>query len=197
MCYSLKYKLASSVLFAITLSGCADELPATPVDFAPAPDSDQPETAVKPPVRKAQNPVDVAPEDVVYFFDSIGLGKDVPEVEEDAKDREFEETESGLKYRILRSGDGANPTSDNTVRVHYRGWLDNGEIFDGSFGGTPAEFPLTGVIAGWTEGIPKVKAGGIIELHIPYQLGYGETGFGNTIPPKANLHFVVQLLEIR
>lgn len=189
--------LGSSLFLAAGLSGCADEIPQTPVDFAPANDSVAQQHAAEPPAKKAQNPVKVAPEDIVYFFNSLAVRDGVPDVDEGAKELEFEETESGLKYRILRASDGPKPTADDEVEVHYRGWLDNGEIFDASYGRVPFNSSLRGVIAGWTEGIPKVGKGGIIELYIPYQLGYGERGSGNVIPPKADLHFVVELLNIR
>lgn len=110
---------------------------------------------------------------------------------------EFTTTASGLKYKILREGDGASPTAADTVRCHYRGWLDDGSEFDSSYKrGQPAEFPLGGVIPGWTEGLQLVKEGGMIELEIPYQLGYGETGMGSDIPPRATLHFTVELIEV-
>lgn len=115
---------------------------------------------------------------------------------------EFQVTDSGLKYRILRQGSGPKPTADSTVRVHYRGWLpnadnpDEGMEFDSSYKrGEPITFPLSGVIPGWTEGMQLVEEGGQIELEVPPHLGYGETGAGGVIPPNATLRFVVELLE--
>lgn len=112
--------------------------------------------------------------------------------------KEFTTTKSGLKYRILRKSDGAKPTADDTVKVNYRGWLDGGKEFDSSYGenGAPISFPLNGVIPGWTEGMQYVGKGGMIELEIPYQLGYGTSGAG-PIPPKATLHFIVELLDVK
>ena len=111
---------------------------------------------------------------------------------------EFEQTESGLKYRVLEPGDGDQPVATNTVVCHYKGWLDNGEVFDSSYDrGEPATFPLNGVIKGWTEGLQLIKAGGKIELEIPSELGYGERGAGGVIPPNATLHFEVELLEVK
>ncbi len=111
---------------------------------------------------------------------------------------EFTKTDSGLKYRILRKGDGNKPKATDKVKVHYKGWLDNEKVFDSSYKrGEPIAFPLNGVIKGWTEGMQLVKAGGMIELEIPSKLGYGTRGAGNLIPPNATLHFIVELIEIQ
>lgn len=120
------------------------------------------------------------------------------EVDADAPE-EFTTTESGLKYRIRRKSDGKKPTIDDTVRVHYRGTLDDGTIFDSSYGksGQAATFPLKGVVAGWTEGLQLVGEGGMIELEIPPKLGYGEQAMGNSIPANSTLHFIVELLEVK
>lgn len=110
----------------------------------------------------------------------------------------FQTTKSGLKYRILKASDGRKPTATETVTCHYRGWLDNGNEFDSSYKrGQPASFPLSGVIKGWTEGLQLIGEGGKIELEIPYNLAYGEAGRPPIIPPKATLHFEVELIEIR
>jgi len=111
---------------------------------------------------------------------------------------EFTATGSGLKYRILRKSNGPRPTARNSVTVHYRGWLDNGNEFDSSYKrNKPITFPLNGVIAGWTEGMQLVGKGGMIELEIPANLGYGARGAGNAVPPNATLHFLVELIEIK
>ena len=111
--------------------------------------------------------------------------------------KEFTTTKSGLKYRILRKSDQAKPKSTSTVKVHYKGTLDNGKVFDSSYGGAPVEFPLNRVIPGWTEGLQLVGEGGMIDLEIPYKLGYGEEGAPPDIPGKATLHFIVELLEVQ
>lgn len=118
-------------------------------------------------------------------------------VDDDAPE-EFTTTDSGLKYRILRASDGEKPTARATVTVHYRGWLDDGTEFDSSYArGESISFPLNGVIAGWTEGMQLVGKGGMIELEIPSNLGYGPRGGGGgIIPPDATLHFIVELIEI-
>ena len=111
---------------------------------------------------------------------------------------EFTETDSGLKYRILRQGTGASPGVDDEVSVSYRGWLDDGREFDSSYQrNQPVEFPLNAVVRGWTEGLQLVSEGGKIELSIPSDLGYGPQGAPPVIPPDAQLHFIVELHEVK
>lgn len=111
---------------------------------------------------------------------------------------EFTTTESGLKYRILRRSDGRKPTASNSVTVDYVGWLDNGREFDNSYiRREPTSFGLSQVVPGWTEGLQLVGEGGMIELEIPYELGYGAQGSPGSIPPFATLHFKVELHEIK
>lgn len=119
-------------------------------------------------------------------------------IEADAP-KTFTKTNSGLQYRVLRKGTGAAPKASNTVKVHYHGWLDNGSVFDSSYKrGESIEFPLNGVIPGWTEGMQLVGKGGMIELLIPSDLGYGARGTpGGPIPPNATLHFLVELLDVK
>ena len=108
-------------------------------------------------------------------------------------------TPSGLQYRVLRKGTGANPKATNRVKVHYHGWLDNGKVFDSSYQrGESIDFGLNQVIPGWTEGMQLVGEGGMIELVIPSDLGYGKRGTpGGPIPPDATLHFLVELLDVK
>ena len=112
---------------------------------------------------------------------------------------EFTTTESGLKYRIRRKSDGKKPGPENTIKVNYRGWLDDGTIFDTTYGtgGTPNTFGVSHVVKGFTEGIQLIGEGAMIELEIPYELGYGTQGSPPTVPPKATLHFLVELLEVQ
>jgi FKBP-type peptidyl-prolyl cis-trans isomerase len=115
---------------------------------------------------------------------------------DEAAPKMFTTTDSGLKYRILRPGNGPKPKATNTVRVNYHGWLDGGKVFDSSYNrGEPISFPLNGVIKGWTEGMQYVGEGGMIELTIPPDLAYGSRGAGNAVPPNATLHFLVELLQ--
>jgi FKBP-type peptidyl-prolyl cis-trans isomerase len=110
----------------------------------------------------------------------------------------FTTTASGLKYRVLRKGTGKMPKATDTVQVHYHGWLDNGTKFDSSYDrGETIEFPLNGVIPGWTEGMQLVGEGGMIELEIPSRLGYGKRGAPPVIPADATLHFLVELKAVR
>ena len=95
-------------------------------------------------------------------------------------------------------GTGAQPTPTQTVTVHYTGWLTDGTQFDSSRErGEPAEFSLTRVIAGWTEGVGGMKVGGKRYLVVPQQLGWGEAGNGAAIPPRATTVFEVELLGIK
>ena len=107
-------------------------------------------------------------------------------------------TPSGLVYRSLKDGDGANPTASDTVKVHYRGTFPDGREFDSSYKrNAPAQFPLGGVIKCWTEGVQKMKIGGKAKLTCPAMIAYGERGAGGgLIPPNATLQFEVELLEI-
>ena len=111
----------------------------------------------------------------------------------------FSKTASGLQYRVLRKGTGAAPKPTEIVKVHYHGWLDDGKVFDSSYKrGEPIEFGLNQVIRGWTEGMQQVGEGGMIELLIPSDLGYGARGTpGGPIPPNAQLHFLVELLDVK
>lgn len=111
---------------------------------------------------------------------------------------EYTETASGLKYRVLRKGEGAKPTAQDAVVAHYKGWLGDGTIFDSSYRrGEPTPFPLNQVISGWTEGLQLVGKGGMIDLVIPPGLGYGARGAGAAVPPNATLHFLVELVDIK
>lgn len=111
---------------------------------------------------------------------------------------EVKTTASGLQYEVLEEGNGPKPTAASTVKVHYEGTLIDGTVFDSSYQrGEPIEFPLSGVIKGWTEGLQLMPVGSKYKLYIPYELAYGERGAGASIPPYAALIFTVELLEIK
>ena len=105
-------------------------------------------------------------------------------------------TESGLQYQVVRAGNGPKPTSTDVVRVHYKGTLLDGTVFDSSYDrGQPAEFGLGQVIPGWSEGVALMPVGSKYTFWIPSELAYGESG-GGPIPPNAVLTFEVELLDI-
>ncbi len=104
--------------------------------------------------------------------------------------------ESGLQYEVLTAGAGARPSREDSVRTHYHGTLIDGSVFDSSYErGEPAEFPVGGVIAGWTEALQLMNAGSKWRLYVPSELAYGAQGVGS-IPPHSTLVFDVELLEV-
>ena len=108
------------------------------------------------------------------------------------------QTASGLQYKILEPGTGKAPKATDTVLVNYRGTLLNGTEFDSSYKrNKPIEFPLNGVIPGWTEGVQLIKEGGKVQLFIPPNLAYGSRGAGGAIGPDETLIFEVELLKVR
>jgi len=103
---------------------------------------------------------------------------------------------SGLQYKVLQEGSGNIPTAEDRVKTHYRGTLLSGQEFDSSYRrGQPVEFPVRGVIAGWTEALQLMKEGAKWQLFIPGKLAYGERGRPG-IPPNSVLIFEIELLEI-
>ncbi|MBV4544104.1 FKBP-type peptidyl-prolyl cis-trans isomerase, partial [Pseudomonas vlassakiae] len=92
---------------------------------------------------------------------------------------------SGLQFEVLTAGEGAKPTRESNVRTHYHGTLIDGTVFDSSYDrGQPAEFPVGGVIAGWTEALQLMNAGSKWRLYVPSELAYGAQGVGS-IPPHS------------
>ena len=108
-----------------------------------------------------------------------------------------QKTASGLYYVIDKKGNGKHATAADQVKVHYKGTLLDGTKFDSSYDrNEPITFPLSGVIRGWTEGIPLFEEGGKGKLIIPSALGYGPNGAGGVIKPNEILVFDVELLQI-
>lgn len=105
-------------------------------------------------------------------------------------------TESGLQFKVVTAGEGAKPTTEDSVTVHYKGTLIDGKEFDSSYArGEPVTFPVTGVIPGWTEALQLMSKGAKYELYIPAELAYGAGGTG-PIGPNSALVFEVELLDI-
>ncbi len=176
----------TGIVALLTLTGCEGLKDPTamkpdPVQKAPA----EPETR--------ELPKDLKPKTVGMPTMPKGAGK----IDDDAPE-EMTPTVTGLYYRILRKSDGKKPTAFDRVVAHYKGWLDDGTQFDSSYDrNSPSEFALNQVVKGWTEGLQLVGEGGMIELEIPYDLGYGVPGRPPSIPPKATLHFLVELKEVK
>jgi len=170
---TMTYRIPSLGLLSLFL-GCAD-IPRT----IPTADATQHEGVVP----------------AVTFLDSADLQEGTGEMDADAP-TEFQTTASGIQYRILRKTESQKPTSTDSVTAHYRGWLDDGREFDSSYDGKPVPFSLQRVVPGWTEGLQLVGVGGMIELWIPPELGYGRRGMGGTIPPNSPLHFIVELKSV-
>lgn len=118
-------------------------------------------------------------------------------LKENAKKEGVVVCKSGLQYKVITEGTGKSPKATDKVRCHYEGFLIDGTVFDSSVQrGEPADFPLQGVIAGWTEGLQYMKEGGKTRFFIPYMLAYGEGGAGASIPPYATLIFDVELINV-
>ncbi len=161
------------------------------------------------------NEVKLSPEEINTYLESFGKKiqeKQAVAMNEAAGDNEekgvkfLEEnsgkegvvvTESGLQYEILEEGEGEKPTTDSTVRVHYAGTTIDGAEFDSSYKrGEPAQFPVGGVIKGWTEALQLMSVGSKYRLTIPADIAYGAQGAGQAIGPNATLCFDVELLAI-
>lgn len=115
-------------------------------------------------------------------------------LEENAKKDGVQTTDSGLQYKVITEGTGSSPSETSVVEVDYKGTLIDGTEFDSSYkNGKPVQFPVNGVIKGWTEALQLMKEGGKWELYIPSELAYGPGGAGGLIGPNSTLIFEVEL----
>jgi FKBP-type peptidyl-prolyl cis-trans isomerase FklB len=117
---------------------------------------------------------------------------------ENKKKEGVKTTASGLQYKVVKEGTGAQPKEKDTVMANYRGTLIDGTEFDSSYKrGQPATFPVSGVIKGWTEALQMMKVGSKYQLFIPAKLAYGERAIGLDIGPNSTLIFEVELLDVK
>jgi FKBP-type peptidyl-prolyl cis-trans isomerase len=124
--------------------------------------------------------------------DDEGMSDSIPSLEGDC----WKTLPSGIRVCDAKVGEGDPVPAGATVTIHYTGWLTDGKVFDNSrMKAMPATFPLNNLIAGWQQGIPGMKPGGIRRLEIPSNLGYGDRGSPPDIPPKATLVFEIKLLS--
>lgn len=126
------------------------------------------------------------------------------------------ETASGLKYKIIQKGAGKKPADGATVYINYAGYFEDGSLFQSSYenvekefgmydenkakqnGYQPFPFPYgkkDGLVPGFLEAINLLSFGDKALVFIPSKLGYGERGYGNAIPPNANIIFEIEMLE--
>ena len=135
--------------------------------------------------KRAASVAETEKKDSASFLEKIG------------KEKGAEKTASGLIYIPVKAGNGAAPKATDTVKVHYKGTLRDGSVFDSSIErGQPASFPLNRVVPCWTEGLQKMLVGGKAKLACPSNLAYGDRGAPPKIKPGAALLFEVELLSI-
>ena len=119
-------------------------------------------------------------------------------LEANAKKEGVITTKSGLQYKVIKEGKGDSPKLNDTVVTHYEGQLINGQVFDSSYKrNKPAEFPVKGVIKGWTEALQLMQVGAKWQLFIPSEIAYGSSQRGQFIQPNSTLVFDIELLEIK
>ena len=107
------------------------------------------------------------------------------------------ESPSGLQYKIIKVGEGSQPTAGSNITVHYKGTLINGTVFDSSYDrGEPATLSLSQVIKGWQEAIPMMKTGSKWQIYVPSKLAYGDRSAGQLIGPASTLIFDIELISV-
>ncbi|MCH2044402.1 MAG: FKBP-type peptidyl-prolyl cis-trans isomerase [Saprospiraceae bacterium] len=106
-------------------------------------------------------------------------------------------TASGIRYEVLKKGEGKQPLASDQVTVHYHGTLIDGTIFDSSVDrGEPATFVIQQLIPAWVEIIPMMKEGGKWKIYVPFDQAYGAQGAGGSIPPYSTLIFEIELISV-
>ena len=149
------------------------------------------------PVEEAQKVLNEYMEDLQKKAEAQAREAGEKFLAENKKNADVKETPSGLQYIVEKEGEGAQPTAEDEVTVHYTGRLLDGTVFDSSVNrGEPATFPLNRVIPGWTEGVQLMKEGAKYTFFIPSDLAYGPQGVPNAIPPHSTLIFEVELLKV-
>jgi len=144
------------------------------------------------------NTLPVMSQDSIPANSSSNLEKGQAFLKNNASKPGVHTTPSGLQYKVIAEGHGKTPKATETVRVNYRGTTIDGTEFDSSYKrNEPIEFPLNGVIPGWTEGVQLMKEGGKIELFIPSNLAYGAQGAGGVIAPDSTLIFDIELIKVK
>lgn len=185
--------LAAGAVMALGAASCGNKTATPPADTMRADSVIEETVAVD--TMNAQG--DTLQEVVTETVEEVPA-QEVAKVEKNAKNDGYKTTASGLKYKVIKEGKGKSPKATDVVLVNYEGKLLDGTIFDSSYQrGEPISFPLNRVIAGWTEGLQLMKEGGTYEFLIPYNLAYGEQGAPPVIPPKADLIFKVDLIEVK
>ncbi len=177
----------SCAVAGLLAGGCGQEAP----DAQPTEDSEESmesvESAPEAPAAESPEPSPVTP-----------LERGVAFLEENGRRANVVTTPSGLQYEVLESGTGATPGATDYVTAHYHGTLIDGRVFDSSVQrGQPNEFPVNGVIGGWTEALQLMQVGDKWRLYIPPALAYGKRGAGPTIGPDETLIFEVELISVR
>ena len=161
------------------------------IGCAPKNDEGQDSPAPPAPAEPAE-PVSEAP------APPTALAKGLAFLAENGRRASVVTTESGLQYEVLASGTGAMPTANDFVTTHYHGTFIDGSVFDSSVQrGQSIEFPVGGVIKGWTEALQLMRVGDKWKLYIPSDLAYGSNGSAPTIGPDETLIFEVELLDVR
>jgi FKBP-type peptidyl-prolyl cis-trans isomerase len=193
--------LVAGSVAATIVSGCGEEVREAARSGTSAPTSPASETSKTKPGANESEPAATSDGSVEKSVAFPKLPAGAGPIDEDAPEQ-FAETDSGLRYRILRKSDGPKPNLDDPVVANYKGWFDNGQQFDSSYdAGKPIPFQVKtgvgGVIPGWVEGLQLIGVGGMIELEIPSELAYGARGHPAGIPPNTRLHFLIELMDIK